>query len=168
MYPSTTIFQHLYTISVVKRFNNNNNNNILSTHHVQNDANSLNIIVDGHHGKEVTAFIDFGDATTSHYISELAITMAYSMIDAIRYESNNKLTLVCERENTEPQHTEMHRNKTKQNKTNKNKNKNKTKISNCLSLLSYLERARMTVRCSRLVCACCVATNPFSRERTRS
>jgi len=49
------------------------------------DGNALNIIVD-QHTNEVKAFIDFGDVSNSNYINELAILIAYCMLDKLRKE----------------------------------------------------------------------------------
>jgi Ser/Thr protein kinase RdoA (MazF antagonist) len=50
---------------------------------LQCDGNALNIIVDEKHN-EVKAFIDFGDVSHTNLVNELAILMAYAMIDKIR------------------------------------------------------------------------------------
>jgi Ser/Thr protein kinase RdoA (MazF antagonist) len=54
-------------------------------HSLQCDGNALNIIVDEERN-EVKAFIDFGDVSHTSLVNELAILMAYAMIDKIRKE----------------------------------------------------------------------------------
>lgn len=54
-------------------------------HSIQCDGNALNIIVDEERN-EVKAFIDFGDVSHTSLVNELAILMAYAMIDKIRKE----------------------------------------------------------------------------------
>ena len=51
----------------------------LRTAVLHQDANDYNIVVDG---GEVTGLIDFGDMTHGRQINELAVTLAYALLDA--------------------------------------------------------------------------------------